>query len=71
MRLLARDTEGRLHAISVSDIYYDEDDRELNVNSVADEYYSVSDMDKYTAEELIRTLVSDGKAELISKYRIE
>ncbi len=70
MRLTAIDDEGRLHALEVADVYYDEDDRELTVTTVTDYEYTVEDIDRYRAEELIRRLAEDGKAELESQFRI-
>ncbi len=70
MRLIAIDDEGRLHALEVADIYYDGDERELTVTTVTDYEYTVEDIDRYRAEELIRRLAEDGKAELESQFRI-
>ena len=70
MRLIGIDDEGRLHALSVADIYYDGDDRELTITTVTDYEYTVEDIDRYRAEELIRRLAEDGKAELEPQFRI-
>ena len=70
MRLTAIDDEGRLHALEVADVYYDGDERELTVTTVTDYEYTVEDIDRYRAEELIRRLAEDGKAELESQFRI-
>ncbi len=70
MRLIAIDDEGRLHALSVSDIYYDGDDRELTITTVTDYEYTVEDIDRYRAEELIRSLAEVGKAELEAQFRL-
>ena len=70
MRLLAKDADGAMHLLSVADIYYDEEDRELTVTTAADLDYSVEDIDRYSAETLMRDLFETGKAELPPRFTL-
>ena len=71
MRLLAKDTDGVVHVLCIADIYYNEEDRELTVTTAADLDYSVEDIDRYSAESLMRELFDTGKAELSSRFNLE
>ena len=70
MRLLALDADNSLHVISIADIYYDADEGELTITTISGEEYSVCDIDRYNAEDLIKTLYAEGKAELSAHYWI-
>ena len=70
MRLLGMDSDGGWHVMDVSDVYYDFDKRKLKLTIESGEEYSVYKIDRYSAEELIKTLYEEGKAELSLSFRI-
>ena len=70
MRLLGMDAYGGWHVMSVSEAHYDADDRTLSITVVSGEEYTINDINRHNAEDIIRMLYNEGKAELSIHYRI-
>ena len=71
MTLLALDTDNCWHVLETEDVKYDPDDRTLTICTFSGTEYDVEEIDRYSAEDLIRTLFASGRAELPMSFRIE